>query len=504
MKLGRVCSVPSHDIHEALLPATPHFHSVLWEHDFRSPTEAVLEAWRLRWDVLSNEFSFPSTPFIEHDDDRTLFLTHFQPVWLPTVSQGPFPASCRNRRVQFEDRIELFLGTEEEFEMQGFTIPMSALHPWPDKPWYLPPIALDPEPNLPSCVAPLSDVAVLSSKSDSNIASLPLGIAFKTTDSFHDIPNRIVREAGTQQANDGAGRQVPNPPPQFVIDIFGLPEVLALPPNYIHDHGILVRTWFLHHVHFPRWAVPRLVELDHDWSRWQHEICSSWREMIDRQATLHLHVVRPDPDRSYIPRRILADVIVSQGNEESGRFSGLVSVSQIYADGRLRSFAIAISLPEEVSGVGIAQAADILQVCQSNTCNFAFGWNRLPFSLAPVHRMQNGNGFTAHIFPRPRQSVGSSEPSQGHVAPSSTRSSVGRPTVSESNNPGERQDFDGDQRSVDWAETPIPDSPSGFEDWQGVQIYRLNRPVVHCFIRWGTYNGILLQIAQFLQEHLRN
>lgn len=504
MKLGRVCSVPSHDIHEALLPATPHFHSVLWEHDFRSPTEAVLEAWRLRWDVLSNEFSFPSTPFIEHDDDRTLFLTHFQPVWLPTVSQGPFPASCRNRRVQFEDRIELFLGTEEEFEMQGFTIPMSALHPWPDKPWYLPPIALDPEPNLPSCVAPLSDVAVLSSKSDSNIASLPLGIAFKTTDSFHDIPNRIVREAGTQQANDGAGRQVPNPPPQFVIDIFGLPEVLALPPNYIHDHGILVRTWFLHHVHFPRWAVPRLVELDHDWSRWQHEICSSWREIIDRQATLHLHVVRPDPDRSYIPRRILADVIVSQGNEESGRFSGLVSVSQIYADGRLRSFAIAISLPEEVSGVGIAQAADILQVCQSNTCNFAFGWNRLPFSLAPVHRMQNGNGFIAHIFPRPRQSVGSSEPSQGHVAPSSARSSVGRPTVSESNNPGERQDSDGDQRSVDWAETPIPDSPSGFEDWQGVQIYRLNRPVVHCFIRWGTYNGILLQIAQFLQEHLRN
>ena len=61
-----------------------------------------------------------------------------------------------------------------------------------------------------------------------------------------------------------------------------------------------------------------------------------------------------------------------------------------------------------------------------------------------------------------------------------------------------------DQRSEHLADTPLPASPGRFESWQGVQIYRLNRPVVHCFVHWGTYNGILLQIAQFLQVHLRS
>ena len=51
--------------------------------------------------------------------------------------------------------------------------------------------------------------------------------------------------------------QFPIQPPDFVNDIFGLPGVLALPPMHLHDHGLLIRTWFLRHVHFPRWHVPR-------------------------------------------------------------------------------------------------------------------------------------------------------------------------------------------------------------------------------------------------------
>ena len=39
---------------------------------------------------------------------------------------------------------------------------------------------------------------------------------------------------------------------------------------------------------------------------------------------------------------------------------------------------------------------------------------------------------------------------------------------------------------------------------QGVQIYRLGRSVVHCFLRWDTYNSIIHDIARFLREHLRN
>ena len=120
--------------------------------------------------------------------------------------------------------------------------------------------------------------------------------------------------------------------------------------------------------------------------------------------------------------------------------------------------------------------------------------------------MLDGHGFEAHITPRPRQAATSSgAPSQD---PQST-AAQGRAREDQDADSHEGHDFSGrseeDAQPSDRAtDTSIPDSPAQFENWQGVQIYRLGRHVTHCFVRWGTYNSILHDIARFLREHLRN
>ena len=85
--------------------------------------------------------------------------------------------------------------------------------------------------------------------------------------------------------------------------------------------------------------------------------------MIVPTENVHLHTVQPDPVRSPFPRRIVAGVIVSQGDDVE-LFAGLFSVSQLFADERIRSYALPVSLPEEVSGVGLATAAGISHLLQ--------------------------------------------------------------------------------------------------------------------------------------------
>jgi len=227
--------------------------------------------------------------------------------------------------------------------------------------------------------------------------------------------------------------------------------------------------------------------------------------MIQPQDDVQYFTVMPDPDRSFIQRQIVADVLVVQGTDAE-RYAGLLTVYRQDAQGFLRPNAVAISLPDEVSGIGLAAAADISHLCNSNNCNFYFGWQQIPYSFVPAHYMMDGHGFSVHITPRPQQAAAGS----GEQGPNPAQASDAVMN-SHSNSESDQEARNSADHQSDWGRdsehataTPIPGSPSQFEHWQGVQIYRLNRPVVHCFVRWGTYNSILYDIARFLREQLRN
>jgi len=176
--------------------------------------------------------------------------------------------------------------------------------------------------------------------------------------------------------------------------------------------------------------------------------------------------------------------------------------------GHRRPFALAVSLPEDVSGIGLASMADISHICNSATCDFYFGWNRIPFSLVPSHHMLDGHGFVAHITPLVRQHTAHSTHSSHsqHLAQAdrgSASSDAAAPHQAGTNRHpwGEEEElYDFDQQT----DASLPDSLTQFEQWQGVQVYSLGHPVVHCSVRWCTYNVILHELAHFLREHLRN
>ena len=493
----------------------PWSHSIWDEPTFLYPFNAVLRAQSLSLSVYKDEtecklgllqaFSESPTGSLDPTDFASDlpkrgcdFLSRcnrsLKSCFLSSRSSG----TDVKRGIRFRDSIDLYIGIDQEINMQHISVEVNAFSRWSADPWQ---IRLSPTDVLAPDADPLSRwaVSISGGKELNSDGRTPTAIQARLTDEHDSIPSRIAQES-REPAHADRPAGWPLQPPAFVTDLFSLPGFLALPPNFLFENGITVRTWYLHHEHFPRWRVPRFVELDHNWGRWQSEFASAWRDMIIRTEAVNIFIVMPDPDRSYVPRQILADVIIAQGTE-AGRYAGLLSVHQQTSIGHRRPFAVAVSLPDEVSGVGLAQAADIAHLCHAEVCSFYFRWQHIPFSLVPAHFMLDGHGFALHITPRVRRSTArSSEGASGSLhEPASTNQNA----VPTTGHPAQEHDYE-DGGSEHTTDTSIPGSLAQFEQWQGVQIYRLGRSVVHCFLRWDTYNSILHDIARFLREHLRN
>jgi hypothetical protein len=184
-------------------------------------------------------------------------------------------------------------------------------------------------------------------------------------------------------------------PPEFVRDLLIHFDMLGLPHDFLQNEGCHARTWYLHHQQFPRWRVPRVVELDHDWSQWRHEIENSWRDMITPENPVNFFVVHPDPPRHYLGRHIDVDIIVAQEAEE-GLFAGLLTVDQQRPIGH-HSFALSISLPQWIAGLDLAHAAGLADICEQSDCSFSFGWHRIPLLEPANHHVRNGQGFQGYF-----------------------------------------------------------------------------------------------------------
>ena len=514
VKHGGVCPVQSNGIHDALEVADfvdnannllcdadahqlmPWSHPIWSEPDFVSPFDAVLRAQSLMFSIFQEEFecvlgilSMPSDLPVECP--RQLSCASQCPLlhtYQSCISHGSRKQACPNRHVHFHDRIDLLFGIDDEIAMHGISVPNDLLSHWQNKPWQL----HNDDANAQTRAA-LAEVDHARPQC-------------RLTDEHDSIPERVARASTEEMPRHQNAAGARTPPPAFVRDVFALPGVQILPQDFMFDHEFTIRTWYIRHVHFPRWIVPRFVELDHRWGRWQSEIAGSWRDMILPHEDVQFFTVQPDPDRSYVLRQPLADVIVAQGIEMN-RYAGLLTVFHENDQGQRRPFARAISLPDEVGGVDIANAADVAQLCSSHVCNVYHDRNLIPYSLVPAHYMNDGHGFVAYITPRHRTAAASSHSAQGSQAATAV-THPNDPTSATSNHatghdPDDMDEDPGDDQGF-VSDTSVPDSPAQFEQWQGVHVYRLGRPVVHCFVRWGTYNSILHDIARFMQEHLRN
>ena len=185
---------------------------------------------------------------------------------------------------------------------------------------------------------------------------------------------------------------------------------------------------------------------------WERDLGLAWRSHIRPNEEIQIQVAYPDPFRGYMTRPAHADVIISQGHWLP-HYSTIITVHRLGRTHAPLSYALACSLERRVSGVRLADEADVLPFCNQahGRCSISFGWNRIPFTLQPTHDVSAGHAFTVQVG---NDEAGAA--SSGHAD---------RPVVNNDNAAHSLPAMDVDYDSVDEASNGEVDPP----DFEGSQ-----------------------------------
>ena len=412
----------------------------------------------------------------------------------PFASRSSTPGNstlASNRRVHFREEVDFLLGLDDDLNMVSTSVTHSSLcthaKSWgwfhcPDVWEYM----YDED-----CYRPLkvyrNALDPLSSQAVSIRHLLPISV-FRTSDAWHQpLPPDLLhlRDALNEEDQD----TIPDPAhaPQFVQDLLDLADgqrVFSDPDGF----GVLrVRTWFLHHHDERRCLHPRILEYEEDWRSWERDIGLAWRSHIRPNEEIQIQVAAPDPFKGYMSRPAHADVIISQGHWLP-RYSTIITVHRHGRSHAPISYALACSLERRVSGVRLADEADVLTYCNQDTtrCSITFGWQRIPFTLQSTHVVQAGHAFTIQAGDGDHGTQPSRNPDRPR--PSEACRSHGVPddvdydmTEDISENGGEAppgNDFSQSESSL-------------HSDDLSLLVYRLNAPDAHGFTQGQTYAAIL-------------
>lgn len=188
----------------------------------------------------------------------------------------------------------------------------------------------------------------------------------RTTDAFHNVLSQFAQDDtdGNDHENEEDDLQhfLHEEPEsvQILFDAF-LREGLIIGPSL--TESVFLRSWHIDHLREHRCWHSRIIELNGHWRTWFSDILSAWRDKNDRNEETIFSLVYPDPPRSIVARgvwdEILFDIIIAQGLE-APRKAGLISVLQRDDPNARVRYALAASLPEEVSGHQVVQSSEYL------------------------------------------------------------------------------------------------------------------------------------------------
>eukprot|EP00435_Cladocopium_sp_Y103_P073309 s332_g43.t1 len=124
----------------------------------------------------------------------------------------------------------------------------------------------------------------------------------------------------------------------------------------------------------------------------------AWQDLHLRQQAHHIYFVRPEPPRHQRFQEAIADLIISR-DVDMQRFVGLVTVAPLVPNAADQNFlfSIATSFPADVSGIMIRDVAEAEEVCTQRRCNIFHGWDEIPQTHDPVHRMSDGDSLVIFL-----------------------------------------------------------------------------------------------------------
>ena len=462
-------------------------HSITFESNFLTEWGAVEKARNLAFDLGTYNGIFG----------------HPRDCGAPCVA-----SSQPQRRVRFSGDVDVRIGNADDFIFHQLTVPERALfelRKWREVSDLVHDLGQhafqtvdDPHLHIHACI---SSEKLPPSNFNHLISQMRINDAW-----HHPLPPDLQDQQDANQEEDPDVIPDPVHAPAFVHDLLNLAERHRTFTDLDTEDAFHIRTWYLHHVNLPRGTIPRFLEFHEDWRRWERDIMLSWREFLVPHEAVQLHVAAPDPYRGYLNRPVHADLLISQGIW-AHRLPGLITVHYQGRQLPPLNYAVAISFEYRISGVDIVAAADALQWCTdpSHRCRILHGWQEIPFTREPTHRMAAGHSFVIHIWSQLQPLQVMHSPAHDGSATVDYEPTADRP-ADDTNTPRSRTPVEGDSEKDGGEEggeaDPPPDAQSDSSIHSGdlgVLVYRLNAPDGHCFVPWQHRMTILDGILHALR-----
>lgn len=453
----------------------------------------------LQWNLsIVEEYNFlPTWAARERAADLAFSLGHFDLARLEVPEQR-CPVGRPKLSVKFHDEVHVFLGDADDLSMRHFCSSTFSLRQWHGKPW-----ARRPSSRSWSMLQSAPMRMLLHAP----VANSPM-TQMKITDN-HGRPEGLSADGSDPGVPLHGGHDFAPPRvPDFTDNIINALGMIAIPTLQFPAHAIELRTWFVNHEE-PRhqWAA-RYVSLEGDQDTWIAQIRNVWGDALDPDAPTAYQICAPQPPRGQNDWWIALDIIVSQGLHV-WRHSGLVTVSFLDDLEGHNGFTVAASLPRDVSGYMIVDAADIHHYCSpiaSRRCSIYHGWVPIPVSTDRVHVMRSGHTFIVFIPADPAldtdqmvntNPVGEEVAATFPVAPQDDQQEHEGPSDSamDSQSPSSSGEGDYDSGTPD----PAPDGdPEDDMVLFNCHVYRLYHPPMHLFLHHVSGVPLLGELARIL------
>lgn len=397
----------------------------------------------------------------------------------PTDVKLSKPTCGSDRHVQFSNDVDLCICSSTAPLSISFKTTDAFIKQWPEKPWSL---NYQPEKSSGTSSEPLSNGAVSIRK---NHPEFPL-TQIRTTDEYHNVPSSWFQDTtdpDMPEAEEEDDTQFfLHEEPESVQILFDalLRAGLIIGPRL--TDSVFFRTWHIHHIHEHRCWHPRIIELNGHWRTWFADIVSGWRDKNEPTEETIFSIVHPDPPRSNLRHEIMFDLIIAQGLE-APRKAGLITVLQKDEANARERFAVAASVPDQLSGYQAVQSAEVLHECNIHMCTIRHDLVIIPFTMTPTHDMQDGDSFTIAVRSRSPGSAATGS----HDFPVESGPSSNATMGSNSSGSGDPD-----------ASEPVS-ANAGYVSSQGVHIFRLGHPPTFGRLRWDTADHILYGAARLVR-----
>ena len=468
----------------------PWQHSIQTNPKYQSPHDAVHAAWVLSWNVLCDQFwtqmnhlrniSFNFDLLHQAACDAIVQAASDVPVDSDThprnlkgceqsferqfhTHQPQSKSRKHDCKLSFDSNVEIYFGVEDEILMHSCSMKLTDLQTWTNKPWSRRP----------------------RKASHDMSENIPNQVEMRITDAFYNVPSSLVSEQNHDHEEpiedpEDANHFLHEAPQSIQNLVDSLQEEGVVTGPRVHE-SIFLRSWFVHHIHAPQCFQYRVIEINGHWRLWYQDIIAAWRDRILPMEQVIFDIVYPNPPRTSSSHEFLFDLIVSQGIQAPRR-AGLVTILQRDDRAARASYAVATSLPEQTSGHQIVQNAEYLHGCQIYQYSIRHGRMQIPFTMQPVHIMQDGDSFVVGVTSR---ATGSTD-----TAPA---------TVDVNHSCLEQNQDDSPSAQDDDPDSQSPGMESTDHIHTGVHIHRLGHQQCHGRIRWDTIDHVLLDVSRLLQ-----